>query len=208
MKTVNTTSSFVVNVVRNEEVLLRDSVEATTEQEAIDLAYKLAKVRKNKNDQVTVEEETFSCENCKKADAEEGSVLCKACLAEVADPATKRVRTGKYNAKATGVLTENNGLDRKAWANSVVVTEKERMILTELVDMLELKNTDGTWNFSDVSATDVAEATEMTVNQVNGALSVLIAKGLARTETEKRKEGKKTNKYRLIFLTPKGAELV
>ena len=112
-------------------------------------------------------------------------------------PAPTR-RLGKYAASNNGTLTERGGLSRAAWAQSSFVSPKEAAILAEMLDMLEMKQVrSGDWSFSDLTTSDLAEVLDCSVHSVNGTMSVLLAKGLVRTE----KHGKTTT----VFLTEKGA---
>lgn len=162
-------------------------VKAHDEQTAIDAAYALRALRRSRWDVATAE------------------------LVAKADK-PKRTRQGKYNAKAAGLLTANNGFTRSGWSGSEVVTPKEARILAEVRDMLELKQDEpdterednDIWAFSDITARDVAEATGMTINQVNGALSVMVAKGLLLAENGQSKD---TKKHRFLYMTGKGARL-
>jgi hypothetical protein len=189
----NQSTNLVVTAIRGTEGIIKatiavpadfdESKGVSIEEYATKQAYKDAGLRRQKTDVVTVVETA---------------------------PATKsRTRVGKYQAKTTGKLTAANGFARSGWEGSTVVTVKEKAILSELFDMLEMKQPDADdWSFSDVASADIADACGMTVNQVNGALSVLVAKGMVTTRSEKVKAEGRNAKMRLVFLTSYGAGFV
>lgn len=134
------------------------------------------------------------------------------------EPKAKKARKSKYQAKERGLLTEKSGFQRHGWEGSTIITDKERALLEAawdlLIDRQDDPETGGDWGFSDLTVPDLADAAGLEVSQVWGALSVLVAKGLAFIERVERlvpnKQGQLTKKERtaLFHLRPRVVEVL
>lgn len=128
-------------------------------------------------------------------------------IEEVVDKKVRPARVGTYKAKEAGLLSDRNGFMRQGWEGSSVITEKERTILTELWDMLSV-HYDVEYGTGEVTCHELAEACNMSVNQINGAVSVLLAKELVSTVRGKIKDSGKSKPVRFILITKKGISAV